>query len=143
MCQSEGGDPNATRERFEGDTQERSWDANVKRTYDETGRTYLDYQDLQLTAARRSQSLFDAGREQGLAHSGQINSIVTQALQNAVETANMVAKQAVAHRDVGNDRTWNLDEVSHITGGSAVSVAAIAAAAAVAAVKEFGKAESA
>jgi hypothetical protein len=36
--------------------------------------------------------------------------IANQALQNAVETANMVGKQAVRHGDVAIDRQWNLDE---------------------------------
>ena len=40
-------DPDATTERYEGDTQERAWDANVKRTYDE-------FQDVSLASVRRS-----------------------------------------------------------------------------------------
>jgi hypothetical protein len=36
--------------------------------------------------------------------------VANQALQNAVETANMVGKQAVRHGDVAIDRQWNVDE---------------------------------
>ena len=62
-----------------------AWFANVKRTYDE-------YQDLALTTARRSQSSHD-----------QTANVALQALQNAVETANMVAKQALRQADVACD----------------------------------------
>ncbi len=62
---------------YEGQTQERSWDANVKRTYDE-------YQELALESARRTRLQFD-----------QLAQVALQALQNAVETANMVSKNAV------------------------------------------------
>lgn len=62
---------------------------NAKRTYDV-------YQDLDLVAARRSQLQFD-----------QIQNIALQALQNSVETANMVAKQAVRHSDIAIDAQWN------------------------------------
>ena len=39
-----------------------------------------------------------------------INNLAAQALQNAIETANMVSKQAVRHSDIAIDRQWNLDE---------------------------------
>ena len=58
---------------------------NVKRTYDA-------YQDLDLTHART------------------VNQLTAQALQNAIETANMVSKQAVKHADLACDRQWNVDE---------------------------------
>ena len=59
--------------------------ANIKRTYDV-------YQDLDIQAAR--QSLIEQTR---------LNQIASQALQNAVETANMVGKQAIRHADVAAD----------------------------------------
>ena len=43
-------------------------------------------------------------------HSGVLDNLATQALQNAVETANMVAKQAVRHSDLAIDRQWNVNE---------------------------------
>lgn len=39
-----------------------------------------------------------------------LNNLATQALQNAIETANMVSKQAVRHSDIAIDRQWNPDE---------------------------------
>lgn len=71
-----------------------AWAANFKRTYDE-------FQDISLVAARRSQSDFDG-----------IRNVSLQALQNAVESANMLGKQAIAHRDIAIDREWNIDEVA-------------------------------
>ena len=58
---------------------------NAKRTYDA-------YQDLDLQHARTIQQL------------------TAQTLQNAIETANMIAKQAVRHGDIAIDREWNIDE---------------------------------
>lgn len=73
---------------------------NAKRTYDE-------YQDIALASARRSQSHLDT-----------LNQLSVQALQNAVETANLIGKntsetanltgkQGVAHRDIAIDNEWN------------------------------------
>ena len=66
--------------------------ANMKRTYDlhqsNDNKVFLDAQ--QNDNARQN--------------------IVNQALQNAVETANMVSKQAVRHGDIAIDRQWNVDE---------------------------------
>ena len=59
--------------------------ANIKRTYDA-------YQDLDLTHART------------------VNQLTAQALQNAIESANMISKQAIKHADVACDRIWNVDE---------------------------------
>jgi hypothetical protein len=42
-----------------------------------------------------------------------LNNLATQALQNAVETANMVGKQAVRHSDIAIDRQWNLNETDY------------------------------
>jgi hypothetical protein len=36
-----------------------------------------------------------------------VNQIASQALQNAVETANLVSKQAVRHGDIAIDGQWN------------------------------------
>ncbi len=63
--------------------------ANIKRTYD-------IYQDLDVQAAR-----------QALTEQTRLNQIAAQALQNAVETANMVGKQAVRHGDIAIDGQWN------------------------------------
>ena len=63
--------------------------ANIKRTYDV-------YQDLDIQAAR-----------QALVEQTRLNQIASQALQNAVETANLVSKQAVRHGDIAIDAQWN------------------------------------
>jgi len=66
-----------------------AWPANVKRTYEE-------YQDISLTSARRSQDNYD-----------KVQGVALQALQNAVETANMVGKAAVRQQDIATDNQWN------------------------------------
>jgi hypothetical protein len=72
----------------------KAWAANVKRAYDE-------YQDVGLVSARRSQQNFDS-----------INAVSLQALQNAVTTADMVAKAAVKHSEFATDRIWAGTDVS-------------------------------
>ncbi len=79
--------------------------ANAKRTYDA-------YQDLDLVLARRSQLQFD-----------QLQNIALQALQNSVETANMVGKQAVRHADVAADALWT-DELNPVTRGAGSNLTA-------------------
>jgi len=79
--------------------------ANQKRTYDQAQSTDLMTQLGDTT------------------HRGNLNNIAMQALQNAVETANMVSKQAVRHSDLSIDRQWNVDE----QGIAAVIAAAVAA----------------
>lgn len=44
------------------------------------------------------------------AHLARVRTIAEQSLQNAVETANMVGKQAVRHSDISCDKTWNKEE---------------------------------
>ena len=61
---------------------------------------------------RRSQLQFD-----------QIQNVALQALQNSVETANMVAKQAVRHADVAADALWT-DELNPITRGAGSNLTA-------------------
>ena len=63
--------------------------ANIKRTYDV-------YQDLDVQSAR--QSLIEQTR---------MNQIASQALQNAVETANMVGKRSVELNNLAHDSFWN------------------------------------
>lgn len=79
-----------------------AWFANVKRTYDE-------FQDLQLTKARNAETVSHRTDQQGITHDGNLHNLATQALQNAIETQNMVAKQAVRHGDLSIDHQWNLE----------------------------------
>jgi hypothetical protein len=79
--------------------------ANQKRTYDQ------------------AQS-FDLMTQMGdVTQRATLNNLAVQAMQNAITTADMVAKQAVRHSDIAIDRQWNVDE----QGIAAVIAAAVAA----------------
>lgn len=82
-----------------------TWFANIKRTYDE-------YQHESLESVRRNRSYVDKVLSDAQQHDNVRQNVANQALQNAVETANLVGKQAVRHGDVAIDRTWNVDEVA-------------------------------
>lgn len=103
-------DPDATKERYEGDSQERFWDAmaqtiggNIKRTYDE-------FQQESLETIRQQRTLFTKLLTDAQQNDNTRQNIANQALQNAVETANLTAKQGIRHADLAIDRQWNLDE---------------------------------
>lgn len=85
----------------------KKWSSNDKRTYDE-------FLQESLESVRRNRSIVDKllSDAQSFDNSVRHNvlsqqTIATQALQNAVETANMVGKQAVRHGDVAIDNQWN------------------------------------
>jgi hypothetical protein len=103
--------PNQGEREFETGTDE-FFKSHSELTATNGKRTYDAYQDLDLVLARRSQLQFD-----------QIQNIALQALQNSVETANMVAKQAVRHADVAADALWT-DELNPITRGSGANLTA-------------------
>ena len=97
---------------------------NMKRTYDE-------YQNVSLADIGRNRVYVDKVLSDAQAQTQTERNIANQALQNAVETANMVSKQAVRHSDIAIDRQWNVDEVSTLTAKSRVQadlIQAIAAA---------------
>ena len=105
-----------------------AWFSNIKRTYDE-------YQQESLESIKRNRSYIDKILTDAQQYDNQRQVIANQALQNAVESANMVSKQAVRHSDLAIDRQWNLDESSYITAQilkSEVFQQALAAAAAAA-----------
>jgi enoyl-CoA hydratase/carnithine racemase len=77
--------------------------SNQKRAYDE-------YQHESLESIRRNRAIVDKIVSDAQQHDNAKQNIANQALQNAVETANMVAKQAVRHSDIAIDRQWNVDE---------------------------------
>ncbi len=77
--------------------------ANMKRTYDE-------YQQESLESIKRNRTIVDKLVSDAQQFDNARQNIANQALQNAVETANMVGKQAVRHSDVAIDRQWNVDE---------------------------------
>ncbi|MCW5976689.1 MAG: hypothetical protein KIT09_01365 [Bryobacteraceae bacterium] len=74
--------------------------ANIKRTYDE-------YQQESLESIKRNRTIVDKLVSDAQQYDNQRQVIANQALQNAVETANMVAKQAVRHSDIAIDGQWN------------------------------------
>ncbi len=82
---------------------EESWSANVKRMFDE-------YQHESLESIRRTRAHFDKLMSDAQAHADARQHLATQALQNAVETANMIGKQAVAHRDLAIHHEWGKHE---------------------------------
>jgi hypothetical protein len=93
--------------------------ANVKRTYDE-------FQQESLESIRRNRTYVDEVLHDSRNHSNNLNNVALQCLQNAVEnanfkaknvldTANLINKQAAAHRDIAIDREWNIDEVAGLS----------------------------
>lgn len=82
--------------------------ANMKRTYDE-------YQQESLESIKRNRSYVDKVLADAQQYDNQRQVIANQALQNAVETSNMVGKQAVRHSDLAIDRQWNTDEQGYQT----------------------------
>lgn len=112
-----------------------AWFANIKRTYDE-------YQHESLESVRRNRSYVDKALSDAQQHDNVRQNIANQALQNAVETANMVSKQAVRHGDLAIDRQWNIDEVSDLsakTGVQADTIQAIASAVTAAVLAQLGQ----
>lgn len=75
---------------------------NSKRSYDE-------YQHESLESIKRNRSYVDKVLADALSYDNLKQQLSIQALQNAVETANMVGKQAVRHSDVAIDHHWNLE----------------------------------
>ena len=69
---------------------------NQRITYANLKRTYDVYQELDVQAARQAQI-----------EQTRMNQIASQALQNAVETANMVAKQHMQLNNLAHDSFWN------------------------------------
>ena len=63
-------------------------------------RTYDVYQDFDVQAQRSNQRTLD-----------RFEQLAFQAMQNSIETANMVGKQAIRHADVATDALWT-DELN-------------------------------
>jgi hypothetical protein len=97
--------------------------ANMKRTYDE-------YQQVSLEGIKNQQKYQEKVLSDAQSHFNDTQAINTQALQNAVVTQDMLAKQAVRHGDLAIDRQWNVDEVAQLVAKTPVFLDAIAAAAA-------------
>lgn len=83
--------------------QAEAWIANMKRLFDE-------FVAESLTDQRARRVLFERLSQNALSTDERLANVSLQALQNAVETANMVGKQSVRHGDIAIDRQWNVDE---------------------------------
>ena len=81
-----------------------AWEVNRKRTYDV-------YQDFDVQAVRAYHK-----------HSADLDRLAVQAMQNSIETANMVGKQAVRHADVAADALWT-DELNPTMHGAEADMA--------------------
>lgn len=95
-----------------GEDNYQAWFNNSKLTYD----THLD---LLASQARRSQDHYDAIVTGERTHRGELEQLSIQALQNAIETANLVGKQAVRATD-------NVIETANLRGKDAVRHSQIA-----------------
>lgn len=87
--------------------QTRSWNANVKRTYDTL-----------------EEELHSAVKEAN-AHISELRTIRVQMLSNMAVNCDALQKQHMAHRDIATDRTWNIDEVSGLSAKSGVQADAM------------------
>jgi hypothetical protein len=79
------------------------WMANIKRTYDEMQAISLEgwkslqkYQEKVLSDAQQS----DNERQK----------LANLSLANAIENANALSKQMIAHNELARDRQWNVNE---------------------------------
>lgn len=109
-----------------------AWFGNIKRTYDE-------FQHESLESIRRNRTIVDKTLSDAQQHDNARQDIANQALQNAVETANMVGKQTVRHADLAVDHQWNLNEQTAAMVKNQVFQDAVAAAVAAAVAKTLNK----
>jgi hypothetical protein len=79
-----------------------AWKVNMKNLFDAWLQEYLEGSRFQRSHIARI--LSDAQQNDQVRQN-----IANQALQNAVETANMVSKQAIRHTDIAVDCQWNPD----------------------------------
>jgi hypothetical protein len=86
---------------------ERSLNNETGLVFTNSKRTYDEYQQESLESIKRNRSYVDKVLSDAATHDNRSRVIAEQALQNAVETANMIGKQAVAHRDIAIDNEWN------------------------------------
>ena len=92
-----------------------AWFANMKRTYDE-------YQHESLESIRYNRSYVAKVLSDAQQNDNTRQNIANQALQNAVETANLVGKQAVRHAELAIDRQWNVNETDALATALAAKI---------------------
>lgn len=86
------------------------WKGQIGNLFNNAKRTYDEYQNVSLDGTGKNRVHFDKTVTDAQESDNRKRNIADQALQNAVETANMVSKQAVRHGDIAIDRQWNVDE---------------------------------
>ena len=127
--------PDATtrEERRDDEAWEESFD---RETLAKLNKLFLEFGDLaterraisadqRAESFSRSRSAFDEVLSEFRTHAANLNNVALQATQNAVETANMVAKRAMDSHDLAQDRKWNIDEVSRLSTDADVNTSAI------------------
>ena len=135
------GNPNFAEREFETGSDE-FFKAASGNLYNNMKRTYDEYQHESLADIRGHRTSAASLFTSALSEDNTRQAITNQCLQNAVETANLVGKQAVAHRDLAIDRMWNIDEVSGLSAKSGVQadrVSAMATAAVAAVLAAIAK----
>jgi predicted transcriptional regulator len=80
---------------------------NLRTQFNNQKRTYDEYQQVSLDMQRKLNDFHMKIVSDAQQHDNTRQTIANQALQNAVETANMVGKQAVRHADIAIDHQWN------------------------------------
>jgi len=99
---------------------EEAWSNRVTRTFDE-------YQHESLVSVRRNRTYVDKVLSDAQQNDNFRQTVANQSLQNAVETANMVGKQAIRQADLVFDRQLNIDEVSQLAAKTGVQQDAMVA----------------
>ena len=94
--------------------QDEAWANSTLLTYANMKRTYDEYQQESLESVRRNRTIADKLISDAQQFDNARQAIANQALQNSVETANMVAKQSIRDAALATDRQWNPDEVAYI-----------------------------
>lgn len=116
--------------------QDEAWVVNLKRLVENALSFDQDVLGTSGESIKRNRSIVDKIISDAQQFDNQRQVMANQALQNAIETANMVGKQAVRHSDIAIDRQWNVDEqgyqVLKILGQPAVDAINAALASAVA-----------
>ena len=105
---------------------------NMKRMYDE-------YQALGLDGSKRSQSFHDMLSTYFLARIAEMDKLSTLSISNAIDTANLINKQAAAHRDIAIDNQWGIDQSAYFLTKDQTFQSAIEAAVAKAVNSAMGK----
>ena len=83
-----------------------AYKANIKMIVEETLKHLSDLSHTAAESIKRNRSYVDKILSDNHTHDNTKQNIANQALQNAVETANMVSKQAVRHGDLAINAQW-------------------------------------